>query len=151
MKALIVHSSSPDVRKLAELMAEELQTNNIQAQIEEVIPLKQKRLKKKEMKFKPVTFDWNGFDLVFVGVPVIGFGSSKAINNYLRKCQNLSGRRIGLFIVCIGLHGNAVKKMTSIINFHGGKVKDYTVISSFLGLNEKKLNQAREFTQKMIK
>ncbi|MBU2099928.1 hypothetical protein KKB11_01720, partial [Candidatus Micrarchaeota archaeon] len=100
-------------------------------------------------RIKSGVTDWKAFDLVVLGFPVIGISSSHLMNDYLKQCVNIKGKKTAIFISCIGLHGNALKKASSIVSFHGGKVKDSIVISSFLGLNEKKQEQAREFIKNL--
>jgi flavorubredoxin len=148
MKALIPFVASAETKKLAEIVKEELEKKNYSVKLSEVIKHK-KKTKAKQVRLKSGLTDWKPFDLIVLGFPVIGISSSHLMNDYLKQCTNISGKQAAIFIACIGLHGNALKKASSIISFHGGKVKDSVIISSFLGLNEKKINQAREFVRNL--
>ncbi len=149
MKALVSFVGSPETLKLAEVVKEELNKKNYSVQLSEIIRQKKQPKKSKTVKLKSGETSWKPFDLIVLGFPVIGISSSHLMNDYLRQCTNISGKQAAIFIACIGLHGNALKKASSIISFHGGKVKDSIVISSFLGLNEKKIEQAKEFIKNL--
>lgn len=151
MKALISFVNSAETKKLAETIKEELQKKNYSIQLSEIIKQKKqpKSNKGKPAKLKSGITDWKPFDLIVLGFPVIGISSSHLMNDYLKQCINIKEKQTAIFIACIGLHGNALKKASSIVSFHGGKVKDSIIISSFLGLNEKKIEQARDFTKNL--
>lgn len=149
MKALISFVGSVETTKLAEIVKEELEKKNYSVQLTEVIKQKKQPKKIKSVKLKSGITDWNPFDLVLLGFPVIGFSSSHLMNDYLRQCTNLSGKKTAIFIGCIGLHGNALKKASGILTFHGAKVLDSIIVSSFLGLNEKKISEVKDFVGKL--
>jgi len=146
-KALISFVGSAETIKLAEIIKEQLEEKNYSVNLTEVIKHKKqpKGNKGKPVKLKSGITDWKPFDLVVLGFPVIGISSSHLMNDYLRQCQNVSGKQAAIFIGCVGLHGNALKKASGIVSFHGGKVKDSIIVSSFLGLNDKKISQIKDF------
>ncbi|MFH1664000.1 MAG: hypothetical protein ABH986_04310 [archaeon] len=148
MKSLLSFVGSPETIKLAEIIKEELEKKNFSVELSEIVKHK-KQPKGKTVKLKSGVTDWKPFDLIVLGMPVIGFSSSHLMNDYLRQCINVSGKQVAIFIACIGLHGNALKKASSIISFHGGKVKNSIIVSSFLGLNEKKIEETRNFVKNL--
>lgn len=147
-KALVSFVGSAETTKMAEIIKEELEKKNYSVNLTEVIKQK-KQPKRKQVKLKSGVTDWKPFDLIVLGFPVIGISSSHLMNDYLKQCQNVSGKNTAIFIGCIGLHGNALKKASGIVSFHGGKVKDSIIVSSFLGLNEKKVTKVKDFASNL--
>ena len=150
-KVLVSFVSSSETTKMAEIIKEELQKNNYSVSLTEVIKHKKqpKGNKGKPVKLKSGVLNWKPFDLVVLGFPVIGISSSHLMNDYLKQCSNVSGKETAIFIGCIGLHGNALKKASGIVSFHGGKVKDSIIVSSFLGLNDKKISKVKNFASNL--
>ena len=150
-KVLVSFVGSAETTKLAEIIKEQLEEKNYSVNLAEIIKQKKqpKKNKGKPAKLQAGVLNWKPFDLVVLGFPVIGISSSHLMNDYLRQCQNVSGKQTAIFIGCIGLHGNALKKASAIVSFHGGKVKDSIIVSAFLGLNDKKISQVKDFASNL--
>ncbi len=148
-KALVSFVASAETIKMAEIVKQELEKKNYSVNLTEIIKHKKQPKKKGLVNLKSGKTDWKSFDLIVLGFPVIGISSSHLMNDYLKQCKNISGKQTAVFIGCIGLHGNALKKVSSIISFYGGKLKDSIIVSSFLGLNEKKTEKVKEFASNL--
>ena len=91
------------------------------------------------------------FDLVLVGTPVWGFCPCPIIVSYLRKLQNLKGKRFALFATCTVLPGTTIKRMGNILATAGATVVDSLTIKSIFELDSEKLKPAEKFAQKLMR
>lgn len=105
----------------------------------------------KDLPLADPLLDVQAFDLVLIGTPVWGFCPSPIIVSYLRKLQNVKGKRFALFATCTVLPGTTIKRMGNIIATAGATVVDSLTIKSIFELDSEKLRPAEKFAQKLVR
>lgn len=91
-----------------------------------------------------------GFDLVVVGTPVWNFCPTPIAVSYLRKALGAKGKRFALFATCTALPGTTIKRLGSILSTKGATVVDSLTIRSVFELDEKKLQEAERFAERLL-
>jgi len=79
-------------------------------------------IKGKCSRIKPLDFNLNSYDLIFLGTPVWAARPTPAINAFISKA-NLANKKVVLFVTMSASGGkNAIKMMTEKIEVKGGRV-----------------------------
>ena len=151
---IVFYSGTGNTRKIAGKIKEFFRMKKIAVEMQEILPVKNlnpKELSKQEsIELKKMPLDLSAFDLIFVGGPIWGMQPSPILVAYLKKLENIHGKKFVLFLSCYAFTGNSIKKLSSILATKGAKMIDSFAIKSLFSLDEKKLKKIEPICEKII-
>ena len=95
-----------------------------------------------DFTYNQIIEDLASFDLIFFGNPVYGGRQPPIFDGYIKRAQNVNGKKFIIFCTCRFLAGKTIEKMRIEIEKKGGTVVNERV---FKGLFRIKMTKVQEF------
>ena len=151
MKALIVYySAGGRTQKIAEAIAAAMDCEK------DLINLEPKEsigffdrfrlvMRGQSVPVRDTTFDCAPYDVVLQGAPVWTHKANPVIKGWVDRCQNMDGKRIGLFATCRFRRPGMLDDTAAEVTSRGATVAGSLVVQGFFSIGVGGLDQARSF------
>jgi flavodoxin len=162
MKILIIYfSMSGRTKKVAETILEGLKGHEVQIERIEypkkarnIISDQEKIINGdlSDFKYNPEIENLASYDLIFFGNPVYGGRQPAVFDGYIKKAQNVNGKKFIIFCTCRFMAGKTLGLMRAEIEKKGGSMVDERVFKGFFRIKMTKTQTfVEELNQSLLK